>query len=442
MDTRIQKLVDWTEAEVAEQAGMLQTKYRSQPDIAIRAFYPRLYAIQEEHGVYGFAPGDAGGLNFLHFQALCPANFLDIHSKYNGEQDFKKKHGLLPNELAEEIANNRALAMYNGDPFELGNSDIELLSPLLDEEILGDGRLQLGQIRTKAFNQWISLGRSDEHEEIGRQIYKDHFSSCPPNQIERVLKELRIFGVGENSDAHRVLKNVVSGRLGSIGCLREEIADQLVSTIGKAPNIVEQAQLLNFVKDAICAPITAARGGLYRSTPRQQQQEEIFRSKWVKDSLFDLLDLNDLIHRDVLSSGMATMLITSGDAKALPADLNYDLFKSYSEEGCYKILYDGIQDAVTMAAKNLDQSSIHEVLDKASKQYNVIMQGLSMYDKGKEKLYINDTISPFLSELLGVSIGQVESLGRIIRLIVPIPGVRLAHTVFRSNKILGKTHPR
>jgi hypothetical protein len=205
---------------------------------------------------------------------------------------------------------------------------------------------------------------------------------------------------------------------------------------------VEQAQLLNFVKDAICAPITAARGGLYRSTPRQQQQEEIFRSKWVKDSLFDLLDLNDLIHRDVLSSGMATMLITSGDAKALPADLNYDLFKSYSEEGCYKILYDGIQDAVTMAAKNLDQSSIHEVLDKASKQYNVIMQGLSMYDKGKEKLYINDTISPFLSELLGVSIGQVESLGRIIRLIVPIPGVRLAHTVFRSNKILGKTHPR
>lgn len=447
MERFIQQLVDWTNEEVNFVEIENASDWRHNPGKAIRHFYPRLHEMAKEHGTYGcacFTPNEykAMALKPLHFNFYTGANIYDIHSGCRDSETFRERYGLYPYELAVEVSAKRALVFLNADPATITADEAQTLAPLIDPA-LGQGRLQLTFIRHSAFKRWLRLGLNTDDE--GEDVYDEFFKKCLEQPLP--IREA-VFGnpglrLGIHPDEERAplyLRDVIKGRWDHIRHFESDAADQLIAMLRETKDFVERSILFNAVKELASADITMAKGGLYRMSPPQidQQHEAVrFATKALERHTSAQPSLADA--DEIHSLALKAIKLTLPDID-LPPDFSWADYSALRGEGYFEPIQKDFSRALEVTSQQLDSKDSEDVAREMAEDYAKHKKAFGRYTAFRK---IFEGASRFGGELLTLPISLVLKASPSAALFVsnklrPVaenqPGAYLAHGIFKANR--------
>jgi hypothetical protein len=366
LKNKICELVEHTEVECVKIADKADRRmFEGQPCEAVRLFYPHL--IRKYH-LNGMAYASCGGN--CRSPSLLQELLLGLPVMVNlvDGVPFKQKYGMTPDNFAIEVREGRIIPLINvSKPETLSERFLEDIAPILDKRQLWR-RIQLAHFRTRAFQDWYSTQKAEKMEEVGREIYQDHFQ-CKSDQEHRELcRALNIADYG--GDPRTNTENTVAGRWRNIVSLRPDIEDDLRVVFHdlRDDRVSARACVLNAVKNLVSGPVSAGRGGVFRpnrNVLRGWRQFERLGER--SERLQGLVSTN--LTSDVLTSSLAKFLQKAYMIPA-PQDLDYDRYSEHRKHRHWKDFSASVQKVLhkLRTTPDLAESAISD-FEGAAEEY-------------------------------------------------------------------------
>lgn len=315
-------------------------EYAGRPYDAVKLFYPRLSDIQENGGMYSSRCTGENVPELKQELLLGMPVLVDLDEPKS--KSFSDEYGMDVAQFVNEINEERIIPILNQKDPNASFSDnyIEYILPILNTT-----NIQIAHIRTVYFENWINGGEAlEDIEDIEEQmrsnqaevdIVKEYFNYRKDSDEEESLRQtLRTQNV-------TAIPNIIAGRWRNIVSLYPKLEQPLLTVFDDLRDspFSAKAAIINGVKNIVCSPITAGRGGIFRAG-----QSHIDEIRGLRRHSQLSKKLSTLVHSDIGSDFWISDTIDTLErqfAIPTPERMDYNEYKRLVESPYAQTLREG-----------------------------------------------------------------------------------------------------